>query len=123
MLNKKIKISDNIRLLRENLNYSQEYVASRLDVSQQAYSLIEKQPEKTSLKNLRRIAEVLNVSLAVLIMEDEQFVQQNFNQQHCNIASQQNISSNDVYEKLLTRLENEIASLRNALGQKSTPVC
>lgn len=120
MKNKVIEISDNIRFLRENLNYSQEYVASQLEISQQAYSLIEKQPEKTSLKNLKQIAKILNVSVPSLILEDDHYLQQNFNQQNCNIASHQQISSNEAYEKLISRLENEIYYLRNLLEKKDT---
>lgn len=115
MSNKKIKISDNIRMIRENLNYSQEYVAAKLDISQQAYSLIEKQPEKTSFKNLKLIATILHVNVSTLILEDEQFIQQNFNQQNCNIASLQNISSNELYEKFISKLENEIIRLKSEL--------
>lgn len=115
MTNKKMKISDNIRILRENFNYSQEQVADKLGLSQQAYSLIEKNPEKTSLKYLQKIADVFSVSVSELIMEDERFVQQNFNQKNCNIASKQQISSNEGYEKLIDKLETEIIYLKEMI--------
>lgn len=122
MINKKLKISDNIRLLRESLNFSQEYVATKLNLSQQAYSLIEKQPENTSLKNLKLIAKILQVNISNLIMEDEQFIQQNFNQQNCNIASQQNITSNEVYEYFVAKLEKEIEQLKFELKQRNVSI-
>ena len=117
-MSKKMNISDNIRMLREKLNYSQEYVASKLNMTQQAYSAIEKHPEKTSLINLRQIARVLNVNITTLILEDDYFVQQNFNQQHCNIASQQHITANEIYERLIAKLENEVDYLRKCLDEK-----
>ncbi len=103
MTKKKIKVSDNIKMLRESLNYSQEFVAAKLEMSQQAYSLIENNPEKTSLKNLRAIARVLNVNISILILEDEQL----------------NLTSNDAYEKLISKLENEIVFLRNLIEKQS----
>lgn len=38
----KISLEDNIRIIREARGYSQDYVASRLEITQQAYSNIEK---------------------------------------------------------------------------------
>lgn len=113
-------MSDNIRIIREGLNYSQEDVAERMNLSQQAYSLIEKNPEKTSFKNLQKIASILCVNISTLIMEDEYFVQQNFNQQHCNIASQQHIASTEGYEKLIIKLEHEIEILKNTIKENNS---
>src|SRR5690606_4978871 len=105
MVDKKLRISDNIRFIREKLGYSQEYVANKLDVSQQAYSHIEKNPEKATLIRLKEIAEILKINLATLINEDDTYVQQNFNQQGGNAASQIHLSTNaDTYEKLITKL-------------------
>lgn len=115
---KKINISDNIRLLRENLSLSQEYIAVKLGITQQAYSNIEKHPEKTSLRNLQLIAKIFNVSVSTLILEDEQFVQQNFNHHNCNIASQQHISETMAYEKLVAKLEDEVVFLRTILNNE-----
>lgn len=115
MQKKGLTIADNIRRLRENLGFSQDYVASKLGVTQQTYSNIEKNPERTSLKNLRELAVVFNVSIGTIIMEDEQFIQQNFNHQHCNIASQLSISSSEIYEKLIKKMEDEINFLRESL--------
>lgn len=47
MKNKSISLAEKIKTLRENKGYSQEYMADMLEVSQQTYSLIEK-----NLKNL-----------------------------------------------------------------------
>ena len=68
MKNKK-SIADNIRRIRESLGYSQDYVAIRLDISQQAYSTIEKTPEKSTLSRLRQISEILQVPLVTLLGE------------------------------------------------------
>lgn len=117
MNNKKIKISDNIRILREGLGLSQEDVAEKMGLSQQAYSLIEKSPEKTAFKNLQKIAAILSVNITTLIMESEHFLQQNFNQQNCNIASQQQVDSHRGYEALIKKLEDEIEVLTKQISK------
>jgi transcriptional regulator with XRE-family HTH domain len=60
---------------------SQEYVASKLDISQQAYTNIEKTPENASVKRLRQLSQVFSVPVTSLIGEGGQYIQQNFQQQ------------------------------------------
>lgn len=56
----KIKaIAANIRLKREFRNYTQEYLAAKLDISQNAYSKIELGYTKITLERLFQIADVL----------------------------------------------------------------
>ena len=119
-LMKKINISNNIRLLRESLGYSQDYVAVQLGITQQAYSAIEKSPEKATLQRLRQIASVLQVSLLVLLGEDEIVIQQNFNQAGGNAATifKNFYSSTEVVDRLISELKEEIQFLRTALLKK-----
>lgn len=61
MLNFKVKaIATNIRQLRENRNYTQEYLAAKLDISQNAYSKIELGYTKITVERLFQIAEILD---------------------------------------------------------------
>jgi transcriptional regulator with XRE-family HTH domain len=112
----KISISDNIRILRENLGFSQDYIASQLEITQQAYSGIEKNPEKTSLKRLKDIAAVLQVSVVSLIGEDETFILNNFHQQGGsainNFDYKPSNSERHIYEKLIQEQKEEIVFLR-----------
>lgn len=118
---KTLKISDKIRLIRESMGYSQEYVAERMKISQQMYSQIEKNPEKTTLKRLKDLAFTLQVSLMTLLNEDEAFVQQNFNQQGGNTASQMNIhSSSEASSILIEKMEAEIQFLRSIINVESS---
>jgi len=113
-MKKNKSISDNIRTLREELGYTQEYMAIELNISQQAYSRIEKNPENTALSRLLEIAAVLKVSLNSLINENDAFIQNNFNQNGGHAASQMHLSSEkELYEKLVKRLEDENALLRS----------
>jgi transcriptional regulator with XRE-family HTH domain len=118
----KKNISENIRFIRESLGYSQEYIASKLQLTQQAYSNIEKNPEKTTLKKLKEIARVLDVDFITLINEDSTYVQQNFNQQGGNAATKMNLTSSlpekEIYSILINQLKEEITFLRNQLSTK-----
>jgi transcriptional regulator with XRE-family HTH domain len=67
-LNFKIKsIAANIRNKREYRNYTQEYLAARLAISQNAYSKIELGYTKITVERLFQIAEVLEFEVADLI--------------------------------------------------------
>jgi transcriptional regulator with XRE-family HTH domain len=63
----KKSVSEIIRSFRIERGYSQEFVASKLKLTQQAYAAIEKSPEKASLKRLYAICEILEVDIAVLL--------------------------------------------------------
>jgi len=68
LLNYKIKaIAANIRLKREYRNYTQEYLAAKLDISQNAYSKIELGYTKITVERLFQIADVLEFDVAELI--------------------------------------------------------
>lgn len=121
MKNNKIPVSDIIRIIRENLGYNQEYVATQLGISQQAYSNIEKNPEKATLQRLKEVATVLRVNLVTILGEDEVYIQQNFHQQGGNAATQMNVSpptDREVYEKMIDHLKGEIEYLREQTKKK-----
>jgi len=68
MLNFKIKtIAANIRHKREQRNYTQEYLAAKLDISQNAYSKIELGYTKITVERLFQIADVLGYDVTELI--------------------------------------------------------
>ncbi|PAW92466.1 transcriptional regulator [Mucilaginibacter sp. MD40] len=67
-LNNKVKaVAANIRRKREALNYTQEYLAAKLKISQNAYSKIELGYTKITVERLFQIAEILETNLADLI--------------------------------------------------------
>lgn len=61
------QITDNIRTLRENRNYSQEYMAGRLFISQNTYSKLELGYTGLTLERLILIAGVLNADIISLV--------------------------------------------------------
>ena len=70
-----------VRMLREGIGFSQEYVANKLEISQQAYSKLEKNPNTATLERLRQLSEVLGVSINSIVGDEDMFIQQNFQQQ------------------------------------------
>ncbi|RVU01747.1 XRE family transcriptional regulator [Mucilaginibacter limnophilus] len=69
-LSVKIKsVAANIRKIREEKNYTQEYLAAKLKISQNAYSKIELGYTKITLERLFQIAEVLETGAIELIGE------------------------------------------------------
>ncbi|SFD01186.1 DNA-binding transcriptional regulator, XRE-family HTH domain [Flexibacter flexilis DSM 6793] len=71
------KVGERIRKLRELRNYTQEYIADKLEISQQQYSNIEKGLFDISLKKLYKISEVLEVSPATILEFDAKYIFQN----------------------------------------------
>jgi transcriptional regulator with XRE-family HTH domain len=68
MINYKVKaVATNIRNKREELNYTQEYLAAKLNISQNAYSKIELGYTKITVERLFQIADILETELADLI--------------------------------------------------------
>jgi transcriptional regulator with XRE-family HTH domain len=64
-------VAANIRKIRECKEYSQEYLAIKLGISQNAYSKIELTYTKITLYRLIQIAAVLEVSLSDLLIDTE----------------------------------------------------
>jgi transcriptional regulator with XRE-family HTH domain len=69
-------IVSNIRKLREFRNYTQDYLAAKLQISQNAYSKIELGYSNITLTRLINIAEILETDLVDLISLDTESVLQ-----------------------------------------------
>ncbi len=76
-----------IRMLREGIGYSQDYVAKKLNITQQAYSKIEKNPDNATLERLKQLSEVLGVKINSIVGDDDMYIQQNFHQQGGNAST------------------------------------
>jgi len=65
-------IANKIRNMRIFRNYSQDYLAAKLKVSQNAYSKIELGRTKVTVEKLLTIADVLETDACDLISEDKE---------------------------------------------------
>lgn len=60
-------IAEEIRRLRMAKSFSQDYMAEKLGIRQQAYSKIENQISEASISRLQQISEILDVPLPQLL--------------------------------------------------------
>jgi transcriptional regulator with XRE-family HTH domain len=84
-----MKVGQQIKKMRELRNFTQDFVAEQVGISQAAYSDIEKDKTDVSLSRLSQIAKVLDVTLADIIAFDEKRVILNI---------QENKSSNNIFK-------------------------
>jgi len=68
-------IVSNIRNIRESRNYTQDYLAAKLKISQNAYSKIELGYSNITLNRLVEISHILEVALVDLICTDKDVIQ------------------------------------------------
>lgn len=61
------KVADNIRRVRAYRNYTQDYLAAKLNISQNAYSKIELGYSRITINRLFDIAHILEVDPVVII--------------------------------------------------------
>jgi transcriptional regulator with XRE-family HTH domain len=71
MANLSISLSKNLRDMRQRLGFSQEYLATKLGLSQQVYSKIENDPSTASLKRLMQLAEIFEISVLDLLEAEQ----------------------------------------------------
>lgn len=113
-----MKIGDNIKNLRELKNYTQAYMAERLNMSISGYSKIEKNKTDVALSKILTIAEILETDISTLLNFDaKQVVYQTNN--HSVVAggynNTQNINGN--IENILSNIQEEIQKLKRNLNQ------
>jgi transcriptional regulator with XRE-family HTH domain len=121
MKNKSMNV---IKEIREGQGMSQEAVAYQLNISQQAYSRIEKNPDSASLKRLRDLSSIFGVSLATLVGEEDTYIQQNFQQQGGHASSivhvhgTMNLVEKEIYEEHIKDLRLQIETLTQIINKQ-----
>jgi transcriptional regulator with XRE-family HTH domain len=109
---------EKIRLIREMRGFSQENVAAKLGIAQNAYSRIETNQTKLEAQMLTKIAEVLEVSPldilssqpAIINFQSNKGTQQSFGYVETVISGQK-----ELYEKMLAGKDEEIARLNKII--------
>jgi len=112
-----------IRMLREGIGLSQYYVAKKLNITQQAYSKIEKSPNTATLERLIQISEVLGVNINSIVGDDDKYIQQNFHQQGENASTVMYITGLADRERALfmhqiESLQKQVEVLTKIIDQK-----
>lgn len=122
------KVISIIKEIRKEQGYSHEYMAHMLDISQVAYSKIEKNETKLTVERLFKIAEILDVKIDDILdtQQNNQFNQithdhsMSYMQQIENFYHQnkeQNLKIIELYEALLNEKEESIVQMKNVIEQ------
>jgi len=111
-------IVSNIRRVREQKGYSQEYMASMLNMEQATYSRIESQGIKLNLDRFQEIADILETDITDLLDTSRLNIQNQTN----NDGSYGNgyienlyIENKETTQKLIQTLENENEHLKKEI--------
>jgi transcriptional regulator with XRE-family HTH domain len=107
-----------LRLVREFRNYSQEYIAARLGITQNAYSRIENGLTKITAERLKQLADILSVSLNELFSDKEPEIRFNGEQAVMPAApSSENLieTSRLLYEQIIGAKDEKINYLEKEL--------
>ncbi|MEL1254377.1 helix-turn-helix transcriptional regulator [Flavobacterium sp. DGU38] len=123
-------IKNKIKNIRELKNYTQEYMAEKLGVTQAGYSKIEKGKTSLSYEKLVEIGRILDVSVEDIISFDYDRYFNNFNRINGNnngsiLINTENTSTiKELYEdkiklleKLLSRTEIELGRYKQKFGE------
>ena len=104
-----IKLGSKIKKIRELKDFTQEYMAQRLQITTTGYGKIERDETEMTLTKLENIAAILEIDFRQILDFDEKLI---FNIQNGNNAAIGN--NNAVYhnEKMIDHLVQEIQHLR-----------
>ena len=115
------KIINKIREIRKDRGYSHEYMAHLLDISQVAYSKIEKNETKLTVERLFKIAEILEAKIEdILDIKADKVYNQDLKDNSIGHQEIQNMyqDNKEVYEKLIASKDEQIALLKSLLDKK-----
>ncbi len=114
-------IGSKIKKIRELRNFTQEYMADRLSMSQPGYSKIESNEVDLPYSRLEQIASVLQMRVEDVVAFDEKVVFNNYASNQANQAYIINTISEmqiGLYEKTIKLLEDRIQHLEDAIAQQ-----
>jgi transcriptional regulator with XRE-family HTH domain len=118
-----MELGTKIKRIREERNYSQDFLAQRLSITQKAYSKIENNQTRLSVDHLLKIAEVLETSVNKILGIDGGTIYNNYstnNGEGDGIIINKTISDKiiELYDKLLKAKEDEIIMLKKMLDKE-----
>ena len=109
-------IGDKIKSIRELKNYTQEYMAYQLGMTQAGYSKIENGKTRVNIEKLQKLSVILDLPVeAIINFESEHY----FSQKRTNES--EDIPNSDTSFALMKRLyEDKISLLEKLLGKTDT---
>jgi len=110
-------IGSKIKKIREQKQYTQEYLAESIGISQPAYVQLEKGQTKIGIDRLILISKILEIDIQELLKDDNLNLNVQNNKFHDNSSVIHNFynTQKDQYENQIVHLRDEIAFLRDLL--------
>ncbi len=114
-----IKIGYKLRKLRMQKNYSQEYMAEVLEISQKTYSNMENDKSTISIDTLHKLAQELGVDVIELLSDSKIVVQNNSSN---DTSTFNGFVVNHLSDELLTQFKERIDDLKKLLEEKENQI-
>lgn len=117
-----MEIGTKIKKVRELRNYTQDYMAERLDISQSTYARIENNEGELQYSKLQKISEILDIRIEDLINFNDRFIFNNYTSNQANqgyIINQFSDNEKKLYEDKIKLLEEKIAYLQKDSARKN----
>ena len=108
-----IKVGNKIKKLRELKNFTQEYMATSLNLSPNGYGKIERDEVDVTLSRLEEVAKVLDVDIfQILNFDEKHFFNLNNNKNAFGLVQTQHFTNDEGFNLLITQLKEENKHLR-----------
>ena len=111
-------IGVNIKRIRDQKGYSQEFMASQLNVSQAAYARMENQEVKLSVDRLQKIADILETDVSAFLDSSKLNIQNQTNNEGAygnGYIENLHVENKETTKKLIQTLENENEHLKTEI--------
>lgn len=118
-----VEIGNRLKKIREFRNFTQEYVAGKLDISQNAYHKLENGTTRLTTDRLEQLASILDVPVDSILHSERQIFNLDNNHIDKFYGYIENLheENKEVWQKTITVLEEQIQYLKeqNALLLKT----
>ena len=111
-------IVSNIKRIREQKGYKQEYMAVKMGITQPSYSRIESQEASLSIEKLQKIADILDTDISAFLDASKITIQNQTNNDGAygnGYVENLTIENKETTQKLIQTLENENQHLKNEI--------
>ncbi len=113
-------IGTKIKKIRELRNFTQEYMAEKLNMTQAGYSKIERDEVDVNFDKIEKIAEILQITPSALVGFDEKYVFHNYSQTTNSFGiNHESINSTEkqLYIDKIALLEEKIVYQQDIINQ------
>jgi transcriptional regulator with XRE-family HTH domain len=122
-------VADRLKQIRLKRNYSQDFLAKKLGVTQKAYSKIENNETRLNVETLVRLAEILETPVGDFFQDAGKPIYNDFSTRHTGdnviYKTENQVAKEELYDQLLKAkddtiqiLKAELTDLKARLAQK-----